>query len=685
MNKPALFLGLLVAAMPVFAAAQQYTETVQVTIVEVPVTVVDRSGNPVNGLTKNDFEVTDDGRKAKIVGLDSIDMSKVAVYDNATPLPPAAYRNFLLLFDLANSSPGTIGRAQTAAKDFVKSQIGRRDLAAVATFTVDRGLQVVTSFTSDKDLLDHAITTLGHPTYYKVEDPLRIAFTTMKGFMEVEKHGIRESVDVPIAELLQWTKMTDKVRDLEATRRLRRQFDSLADVARVLDPLRGQKQVVLLSEGFDPRLVQGREDLSTFAVESASHSTPTDTGDDSNFGSAALMTDLEKMAQAFRRSGVTLHAIDVKGLRTNVDASEGSKKTNTGDSLYFMVRPTGGTVFKNASDLTENFARLLKQQETVYLLAIESKLEKPGKVHTLKVKVPSMKGAKITHRAAYYEALPKVSPLEQTLSLADIMMTDADVKDVPLAMTAMPLPSKSGGARLPIVLEIPGEGLLKNVTGNSVTANLFVYAFDEQFQIKDFLQQRISLDLTKSGTALRGAGLRYVGMLTLPPGKYAVKALARVEETGRVGFLRTDIDVPATNGPAILPPVFVSDRPGWINVAAPESGASAVAVFTAAGKAFVPARKASLKNDGAYRVALFVHDTPAEGLDISPMVVSADGSSQFAPMALVGRTAADSEGSAKVLLEFKPVNFAAGDYKLQFTVKPKDGQPSVVDVPFRIE
>jgi len=176
-----------------------------------------------------------------------------------------------------------------------------------------------------------------------------------------------------------------------------------------------------------------------------------------------------------------------------------------------------------------------------------------------------------------------------------------------------------------------------------------------------------------------------VGMLELPPGKYAVKALVRVEETGRVGFLRTDIDIPATNGPSVLPPVFVSDRPGWINVAAPGRGAGAVAAFTAAGKAFVPASKGALKSDGAYRVALFVYDTPAENLEISPMVVGSDGSSQAAGVQLVGRTPADAEGAAKVLLEFKPAKLAAGDYKLQLTVKPKDGATSVVAVPFRIE
>ena len=311
--------------------------------------------------------------------------------------------------------------------------------------------------------------------------------------------------------------------------------------------------------------------------------------------------------------------------------------------------------------------------------------ETAGKYHALKVRVPNVKGARVTHRMGYYETSPHSSALEQTLTLAYIMMTDADVRDLPLQVSTLSLPAKGGGGRLPVVVEIPGPNLLEKVQGNTVTANLFVYAFDEQYQIKDFLQQRIGFDLTKSGTALRGAGMRYVGMLELPPGRYAVKALARVEETGRVGFLRTDIDVVATNGPAVLPPVFVRDRVGWINVAAPGRGASAVAALTAAGKAFVPATNPTLEGESPYRVALFVYDTPSENLEIAPAILGPDGSSQGAALSLIGRTPADAEGAGKVLLEFKPPKLASGDYKLQLTVKPQDRQISVVSVPFRIE
>ena len=690
MQKRALSFAVTIAMLvATVAPAQQYTESVQVTVIEVPVTVVDRSGKAVAGLTKEDFEVTDDGKKVNIVGFETIDMARIAADDNATPLPPAAYRNFLLLFDLANSSPGTLSRARTAAREFVAKQLGRRDLAAVATFSVEHGMQIVTGFTSDRATLDQAVSTLGSPKYFKAADPLRITTGRSSTMSGAAKSRQQESgADIAIENLIEKTELSARANDEDMRSRLRRQFSQFGNVARMLDTLRGQKQVILLSEGFDPKHVTGQQNLSFEATQQQNDAVLSGevwkVDNDARYGSATSSAEINQMAEIFRRSDVTLHAIDIKGLRTDVDASEGVKKSSN-EALYLLTRPTGGAVFKNATALTENFAQLLQQQETVYLLAFEAKGEKPGKFHKISVKVPKVRGARINHRAGYYEDTGKTSPLEQTLTLADIMMTDAEVRDVPFTVAALPLPARDGGARLPVVVEIPGAGLLEKVTGNSVNVSVFVYAFDEQYQIKDFLQQRIGLDLTKSGEQLRKAGLRYVGMLNVPPGKYAVKALARVDETGRVGFVRTDLDVTGASGPAVLPPVFVNDRSGWINIAEPGKGTNAAAAFTAAGKPFAPASAPVLQGGGAYRVALFVHDTPAENLEITPAIIGADGSSQSAPVTLVGRTPPDDQGAAKVLLDFKPAQLAAGNYKLQLTVKPKEGATSVVAVPFSMQ
>src|SRR5687768_16191167 len=118
--------------------AQRVGEAVEVTVVEVPVTVVDRAGNPVLGLTRENFEIYDDGKRAPIEYFEVLDLATVTAAPGR-PIPPVAYRNFLLLFDLQNSKPGTIARAQAAASSFLEGNLTPRDLVGVAVYSPING------------------------------------------------------------------------------------------------------------------------------------------------------------------------------------------------------------------------------------------------------------------------------------------------------------------------------------------------------------------------------------------------------------------------------------------------------------------------------------------------------------------------------------------------------------------
>src|SRR5437870_5585742 len=103
-----MVLVLLLFAAPLLA---QVKETVTVSVVEVPVTVVGRDGNPVRGLTAANFEVIDEGKKRPVTGFDAIDFTSKDVAAAISPLNPAARRSFMLVFDLGYSSPKSISRA----------------------------------------------------------------------------------------------------------------------------------------------------------------------------------------------------------------------------------------------------------------------------------------------------------------------------------------------------------------------------------------------------------------------------------------------------------------------------------------------------------------------------------------------------------------------------------------------
>jgi hypothetical protein len=88
-----------------------------------------------------------------------------------SPLNPAARRQFMLLFDLSNSSPNALARAQEAARQFVTENVQLRDLVSVGTIEADRGFRLLTAFTTDRHLVAAAIS---DPRAFRGNDPLQI-------------------------------------------------------------------------------------------------------------------------------------------------------------------------------------------------------------------------------------------------------------------------------------------------------------------------------------------------------------------------------------------------------------------------------------------------------------------------------------------------------------------------------
>jgi VWFA-related protein len=682
----------LLVAIVLPLRAQRVAETVEITVVEVPVTVVDRDGSPVRGLKAENFEVLDEGKRVPIEYFETVDMAALTTTTagtTSTQLPPAATRHFLLLFDLANSSPGLIGRAGEAAKHFVQDQLGARDLAAVATFTAERGARMITNFTRNRDLLVNAIETLGHPNYFKVGDPLMISAIRTGGDGGPSTGG-RADIDAAIAQMAAESQnMQQRTHDSELRSRLRIQLSNMGRVARALDSLHGQKQIILLSEGFDVSLVLGREDLNSEAARAESNAVITgavwNVDSEKRFGSTTSSRDVSEMVELFKRSDVVLHAIDIKGVRGNTDASTaGAAAKKTAESLHLLTEPTGGTVFKNANDISENFGKLLQQQEVVYLLGFRAKSTgKPGRFHSLRVKPVNLKSAKVSHRAGYYEPAG-LSDLERALTLAEILMLDAPKNDIRLETTAAALPAPKGKSRVPVVVEIPGGELLSRINGKSAHVELFVYAFDRKSEVADYLQERVTLDLAKAGDPLRNGGLRYFGTLRLSPGTYAVKTVLRVEESGLIGFDRHDMTVPGFADAFVLPPVFFTDPGTWGMIVGEPRGDDYPYPFAAGQTKFVPKSEAALAANTDYKIALFLYKMPLENLSVMPTLVSANGT-QALNMTLLGRTSPDETGLVKLLFNFKPPALEAGKHEIRFDVKTKDGTESSVSLPFRMQ
>jgi VWFA-related protein len=604
-----------VAVMGATSAFAQMRETVNVNVVEVPVSVVDSSGNPVRGLTAANFEVYDNGKKQTITSFDKADFAVKEPVNAISPMNPAARRSFLLLFDLAFSSPRSLVRAQEAARSFVTTAVQPRDLVGVGTIDNDRSFRLLTAFTTDHDLVAAAIS---NPSSFRGNDPLQIGNKTYAGEISVPDE-MPQREDAPQASAA--SKMADEeMRDLrqrfskdredyERTR-IERQIDYLADLARTLRAVPGRKQLIFLSEGFDAKYVQGRDARDTKGNQSdfdkVTKGLVWDVDSNQQFGSATSQSILDRMARSFRSSDVVLSAIDIQGVRVenaNAGGVTGSSipSLNSNEGLFVLSRPTGGEVFRNSNDLKSNFDRMLHAQEVVYILGFQAQSGNPGKLHDLKVKLVDSPG-RVSYRMGYYEVGTE-SAAERALSTAEVIVNDVPQNGVRVAAFAAPFPVAHGNSQVPVIIELNGADLAKQARGNAAGAEIYVYAFDSEGIVRDRLYQRVKLDMQKIGDRLRASGLRFYGTLVLPPGTYAVKSLVlagepdakRTNDADRRGYARTDVVVPQAGDVALLPPIPIDEQSKWVLVKGADRGATGEYPFELSGQIFIPSATASNK------------------------------------------------------------------------------------------
>ncbi len=656
--------------VPVGATAQKFEEKVTVTYVEVPVTVLAKDSTPVRGLTKANFEIRDDGEKREIESFDAIDFASEGGSTKATsPLNPASRRNFLLLFDLSYSNPQSVQRAQEAARNFIARSIGGRDLVAIGILDVDRGFRFVTAFTTDRQLLTAAIK---DPANFRSADPLQIGGNVPSNVEAQQRAGVgTERNDIALENMRDIARQSDVLNDTYRRGRVRREVELLSDVARSLQKLVGRKHLVLLSEGFDPRLVQGR---GAGGVQNQNEEdTAAERGElwkidsDKRYGSAETQKTIQLMAEQFRRSDVILHSVDIQGLRVANDVQSGAR-FNSNEGLFLLSNSTGGTVFRNSNDIKNEFDRLTKQHEVVYVLGFRAPIGRAGQFHDLKVKLVNVPGARVQHRGGYYDQGAE-SLIERTLSTAEIIVNDIPQFDVDVHALAAAFP-RDGNAQVPVVLEIDGADLVKHAKNDRATTDVFVYAFDENGIVRDTIHQRVTLDMTQIGERLRESGVRFYGTLNLPPGKYALKNLVRIAETDRKGYQRIDLVVPDSHDVAVVRPLFFAEAGNWVMVKSTDD--TAPYPFILNQETFIPAARATLRKGEPRLFTVFVYNADPNELTW-----------EVAPDA---KLVSETHGEDVTKLLFALEKFPADAKELAVTVRKKgSGDARTVTVPLEVQ
>ncbi len=387
----ALALTLLLAA--------QYTETTKVTVVEIPVQVTGRDGNPIRGLTREDFEIVDEGKRREIAYFDVVDVclecgSDAAALKAAAPPPPHSKRRFFLILDGGLTSVQHVARAQKLAESFIASV---EDEVAVAVYRNNTGITWLTPLTRDRAALLAGIREL-KPQHR--HDGLGVEALAASVADDTLDPNVAATLDGEAREAILGGEITQELR-----RDSRRYFVRLqiADLARLADDLARRfhrPQVVFFSSGFDADLMQGEVPRRSFDSNIRQIAPGKTSAFQDGAGpprvDAQLQRDLEMLFEHYRRADVVLHTVDVKGLTP--DGVGG-----TTESLTRLASDTGGVAVFRTNDFDRGLETIVKRSEVTYVLGFHLQGPTDGKFHRVKVRLRSgARGAQVHHRAGYY-------------------------------------------------------------------------------------------------------------------------------------------------------------------------------------------------------------------------------------------------------------------------------------------
>ena len=662
--------------------------------IQVPINVVARNGEPVRGLTAADFEILDNGRRQtisqfRIVDLELIQPKPGEPFDEEAAIPPAARRHFLFLFDMSFSSPVALVKAREAARDFVLESMHPTDLAAVAIHSIETGAQLIMSFSPDRAQLARAIDTFGSPRMVALQqrDPLRLLIDTPEnasGFAAVDSGGANANAQemrqmasdhlrVIGAQMAKYEKSFEVGRVSSWTK-------SMAGMARLFSSVEGRKQLVYFTEGFDGRLLLGRQPDAYDPLQerdrddlASGNYHMIDTDD--RFGNTILQGEINLMLDEFRRADFVIQAVDIAGLRADQPAEARERAVNA-DALFLIANETGGEVYEDANNFGSQLSRVLTRSSVTYIASfVPDQLGEPGERHKIKVRARAPKASRVSHRAGYYTPRPfdELHPLEKNLLASDLIASAVERHDIEMEVLAPPFRANTSEAYVPIIVELSGRDLLAGHEQSRLPVELFAYVTDDKGQMHDFFSQLLTLDLERARDAFANSGLKFYGSLSLEPGLYLVRVLARNTVTGTTGVQTVEVSVPvyAEERAQVLPPFFIEEPGTWflMRQKGNEERQTRIYPFTVNGEPYVPAAVATLAGGEPADFCIVAYNLGQGELELESTVYDEAGAPVEGGMVtLQERTITGIEGYDRLTATFEAAGLQPGRYLLEVAV-----------------
>ena len=518
------------------------TISVSTQLVVETVSVKDKKGNPIEGLTAKDFTVTENGAPQAVSFCDHQELpvtptaapgarsepENIKIYDKLgrTRISSETPRNLryqdrrllALYFDMTAMPPADQLRALTAAQKFVRTQMAPADRVSILRYS-GSAVDILQDFTDDHNRL------------------LSILETMIVG----EGQGYGESTeDAGTPDVGAAFGQDDSEFNIFNTDR---QLAALQTAAKMLGQLSEKKSLIYFASGLRLNGLDNQAQLH-----------------------ATIDTAI--------RAGVSFWPIDARGLVAEAplgDATQGSPG-NIGmysgaaaqavttnfqqpqDTLYALAGDTGGKALLDYNDLAKGIVQAQQAVSSYYILGYyTSNTAQDGKFRRIKISVNPNLSANLDYRQGYFatKQFGKFTTADKERQLEDALMLEDPITELTIAMEIDYFQLNRAEYFVPIIVKIPGRELALAKRGGAEHTLI-----DFIGEIKDVhggmtitnLRDKVNIKLSDA-TAIELAKrpIEYDTGFTLLPGRYTIKFLARDDETGRIGTFQTIFVIPNLN------------------------------------------------------------------------------------------------------------------------------------------
>jgi VWFA-related protein len=565
-----LFIGLAAGclASPVASADEDASapdgtliEVVDVVLVNVEVWVSDRKGNPVEGLSGDDFEVLEDGRPMEITHVAEVraerqgtaaSRSESSLDAGWTPAPRAETTpaHLVLYFDQMHLG---VTSARRIAKDLERF-LASENVPASRVVILSQGydLDLVADFGSTLDELLSGLEEIAESnTAAGGSFDARIAIRRLQQSWEVAKQS-----PSPCRQMVSQARAEIASRVAELQHHFGITLDNLHATTRFLSALPGLKMLVLVGDSLE--LDPGR-DLLRFAQNVC----PNDPGLDelSLLGDGAgLRRNLLDLALNANANRVTIYPMQASGLTSSSIFGAENRALDTAanrgvdslmrrvqqDGLLSLARETGGVATLNRNDFGKPLQSIARDMRSYYSLAYSPERAGTGENRSIEVRV-EVPGASVRHRPGYRDKSAKEmrdEKLEGAIAFG--------LMDNPLAVRLVAgdvRQDADGRLAIPLHIVVPAENLAF-LSGSQQKARVEVKVRASEAVTGEVteLTQVLTAGHPPAGSLLCDLALN----LSLPQGVYVVGVAARDLNTNLTSIVSTTfvLGSPEGAGPA---------------------------------------------------------------------------------------------------------------------------------------